>query len=370
MRVVNTGKRKSWYCGQCHKATLVSWSFEPNGHQARSKTFSELSLASSNWWYKHKAAKFTYPWCLTCHRPMMRCMSHGHLRYVCDNRKNHNGRKSYVSASYKSQSHNLARDEAIAKLVRSGYGVNQIQAKIGYDKKTINRVRELVPANEIARCDCGKLKYHRRGCKKKDDFNRLAAAQREIFDNIVAQLKQRLPERVPAEMREEVRQMLLLSIMEFTKHAVTNSHVLVQEYNRMFSIGRDISLDENPEKWISNLVADEFERQHASKAATEVYERDKRIIKLVRAGKSDTVIAEKLGIHRRTVGTVRKAAGLGKTLSRRYFKKGNTDITNKVRRLLDTVQTNREIAKLVGCNEHTVGKIRRAAGFAPLRKAG
>lgn len=139
---------------------------------------------------------------------------------------------------------NYARDQQIAALVRAGYQGVQIAAKLHCSTKTIKRVRETV--TEIARCECGRPKYHTRGCLKTNAFRREARAQQPVFEAIINSLQAKLPERIPAEMREDIRQQLLLDVMEFVGEAVQNSHKYVRKYNQMFPYNRDVSLDGSP----------------------------------------------------------------------------------------------------------------------------
>lgn len=104
-------------------------------------------------------------------------------------------------------------------------------------------------------------------------------------------------------------------------------------------------------------------RSSQGEAARDVQaERDERaavVARLVRAGKTDTEIADEIGWSRRTVGNVRRELGLAAVLAPRR------DTTRLVLKAHAEKLTTSQIADLVGVGVSRVSQVLRAAGLRP-----
>lgn len=221
-------------CGEKH-GSGGGWSTQIVGTYTRARTFATRSLATTGQSFRRLSEREFYPYCLRCRKRMVR----GHrnsrrlgkmLTYRCTNCFD----AVTAHSTFKGELDDKRR-QAI-ELLRQGYTVPHVYKTLHLSTHNVETWAKEV---DRRRCECGQVFFHKRRC-----FKRSIPHDQDLFNNIFARIKRRVPAELFDEIREEIAAMVLADIAMDVDKRLKSVQQYIRQYKKMYP--QRISLDADP----------------------------------------------------------------------------------------------------------------------------
>lgn len=177
--------------------------------------------------------KFSYPWCCTCHKRMRR------LGRAADGRPSgfYCGYCRAIAGSRTSVVHfkKFLHQRQIKTMIRAGHLNEQISRTLHAHCYTIKKLRAQIPAQEVAHCKCGKLKFHTVACSIKPDIRTLLAPHRTEFDRMITAMNRQILPGLPEDVRLEIAQQMFLDVRIAVKEITKRAPEYLRRYNEWYN---------------------------------------------------------------------------------------------------------------------------------------
>ena len=219
---------RNFTCSGCHLATRI----QLTGGTLRSRAIRQGTIATQD-------QRDGYPCCRHCRIRMQRVSrnSAGNVHaFRCRQCRT-------ITSSRTERSKALNRESQILALVKDGYSDSQIVRKLKCHHRTVRKFRSAV--SDPKRCECGELFRHVTKCKLRPGWQTLARERRNAFDDFVLRISRRVPGSLPAEMRDDICQEMLLEIMRSIDKVLANAPQYISDYKKRYPF-EFYSYDANP----------------------------------------------------------------------------------------------------------------------------
>ena len=128
-------------------------------------------------------------------------------------------------------------------MLEAGYLDSQIVRIMKCHHRTVKKLRAQIA--DVKLCECGQPFHHVSKCHLRPGWQTVVRERRSAFDDLLVRINRRVPATLPEEMRDDICQEMLLSVLKSIDKVLGNVPTYLSEYKKRYPFQYH-SFDANP----------------------------------------------------------------------------------------------------------------------------